>query len=170
MRRLAVAIALAVVLTTSTARADVDLTALVNAQYGERTVTSELHAIAHQRADYQVAFSGGMCDGNGSLTHDGLVTYEVLACTTLGPARAVERWMGSPTHHAILSDKSLTAIGCASEPGLNGAVFYVCALGGLAAPAPIPAPGPAGQPSNVGGSESTPLPAPQPLPDTAVTP
>ncbi len=106
---------------------DPDLTSLVNAAYGARVQDAALHDLAHQRAQFQVTYSGGVCD-NDALTHDGLVTAEVLACTTLGPARAVELWQGSPAHHAILSDPTFTTIGCASAAGVDGAWFYACLL------------------------------------------
>ncbi len=142
MRRfvpLGAAIALIMVLPARTA-ADPDLTSLIAAAYFPRTET--LHDLAHQRVQYQVTFSGGVCAEN-SLTHDGWVSAEVLACNYSGPARAVEQWQGSPPHHAILSDPSLTTIGCASAAGVDGASFHVCVLAAepvVAGRSPTPTP------------------------------
>ena len=160
MRRfvpLGAAIALIMVLPERTA-ADPDLTSLIAAAYFPRTET--LHDLAHERAQYQVTFSGGVCAEN-SLTHDGWSTAEVLACNYSGPARAVEQWQGSPAHNAILSDPALTTIGCASAAGVEGASFHVCVLAAEPVEAArTPNPTPVG---SIPTSGATPAPA---LPDT----
>jgi hypothetical protein len=104
---------------------DTDLTSLIAAAYFPRTET--LHTLAHQRAQYQVTYSGGVC-GADSLTHDGLTTAEVLACNYVGPAHAVEQWQGSPAHNALLADPAYNVIGCGSAAGTGGAMFYACVL------------------------------------------
>ena len=109
----------------SVTTADPELTGLVNSTYLPRT--ESLHDLAHQRAQYQIAYSGGVCAEN-SLTHDGWTTAEVLACNYSGPARAVEQWLGSAPHHAILSDPAYTEIGCATAYGAAGAMFFACVL------------------------------------------
>ena len=140
---------------------DSDLTSLVNAVYGTRT--ESLHELAHERAQYQVAFSGGICS-DSALTHDGLVTAEVIACSSLGPQRVVELWQGSPAHNAILSDSTFTSIGCGSAAGVDGAWFYACVL--AAEPmeaARTPNPTPVGSTPTSGAT-----PQPVLLPNTAI--
>jgi hypothetical protein len=117
---------------------DETLTSLVNAAYGARTEDPGLHELAHERAQYQVTFSGGVC-GPDALTHTGLVTAEVLACNYLGPARAVEQWQGSITHHTLLSG-DFNLIGCGSAQGLDGAWFFACVLSSASVAQPTPAP------------------------------
>ena len=141
---------------------DPDLTSLVAAAYFPRTET--LHALAHERAEFQVAYSGGVCDSD-ALTHDGLTTHEVLACNYIGPERAVEQWQGSITHHAILSDPTLNTIGCGSAAGLDGAWFFACVLAAEPVEAArTPNPTPVG---SIPTSGATPQPTPALLPDTA---
>lgn len=169
MRRVAVALALAGawLLAPISAYADPDLTALVNAAYFPRTET--LHDLAHQRAQYQVTYSGGVCAEN-SLTHDGWITAEVLACNYSGPARAIEQWQGSPPHHAILSDPSFDQIGCATAYGVAGAQFHACVLiaGEPVAAARTPNPTPVGSIPTAGATPEPLVPqANHMLPDTA---
>lgn len=130
-----------VVFARSMVHADSDLTALVEAAFLSRTEDPGLHALAHERAQYQVTFSGGVC-GEGSLTHEGLTTAEVLACNYEGPEKTVQQWLGSPDHAAILLDPNLALIGCGSAPGDDGATFYACVLtaGVSVTTAPTPAP------------------------------
>jgi hypothetical protein len=141
------------------AYSDETLTTLVNAVYGTRQQDTSLHELAHERAQYQVTYSGGVCDSD-ALTHDGLTTPEVLACNTTGPERAVEQWQGSPTHHEILSG-DFTHIGCGSAPGLDGAWFYACTLSNATVAQPTPAPVVPDPPAE------QPTPSPVLLPDTA---
>jgi hypothetical protein len=166
-RRVGAAISLALVLLAVTAQtaADPGLTALVNSAYFPRTEDGSLHALAHERAQYQVAYSGGVCNTDGSLTHDGLVAAEVLACNYAGPERAVEQWLGSPTHNALLSDPSYNLIGCAAVPGSDGSTFYACTLsaGEPVEAARTPNPTPVGAIPTAG---ATPTPAPVLLPNT----
>jgi hypothetical protein len=125
---------------------DESLTSLVNEAYGARTEDPALHELAHERAQYQVTFSGGVC-GPDALTHTGLITAEVLACNYLGPERAVEQWQGSITHHTLLSG-DFNLIGCGSAQGIDGAWFFACTLssGSVAQPTPAPVvPGSAGR-------------------------
>ena len=124
MKRL-ISIFLALVLTSSVGptQANPELVALVNATWLPRVVDAELMSLAADRAAFQLSYSGGTC-GTGSLTHDGATTAEVLACNMEGPARAVEQWLGSPDHNAVLSDPGLTAIGCAVAQGRD--LFFVC--------------------------------------------
>lgn len=145
----------------TTVSADTDLTALVEAAYRPRTEDLDLHALAHERAAFQVAYSGGVCT-DGSLTHDGLVTAEVLACNYAGPERAVEQWQGSPVHDAILSDPSLATIGCGSASGLDGATFYACVLGQVESPPASSGDGP--RASSVPSSGAAPVGGPAPTP------
>ena len=143
---------------------DTSLTALVDSVYGARVHDASLHELAHERAQYQVTYSGGVCAAD-SLTHDGLVTAEVLACNYTGPERAVEQWLASPPHHALLSG-DYDLIGCGSANGVDGAVFYACVLTTTPVAQPTPAP-------VVPAPPAEPVPTPQPtaepvlLPDTA---
>lgn len=138
---------------------DSDLTSLVEAVYGPRTQDASLHDLAHERAQYQVTYSGGIC-GPDALTHDGLTTAEVLACNFLGPERAVEQWLGSPSHHEILSG-DYDLIGCGSAPGQDGSTFYACTLSNATVAQPTPAP-------VVPAPPAEPTPEPVLLPDTAI--
>lgn len=105
-------------------QADVGLTDAVAAAYFPRTVDEGLHAIAHQRV---VEISACGC-----LEHDGMRpgTAEVLVWN-LGEgnpvASAVSRWIGSPTHNAILSDRQYGLIGCA-ERIVAGVHWFACVL------------------------------------------
>jgi hypothetical protein len=138
MKRLALVVLL--LLIPSPVLSDVTLTALVNQTWLTRTSDAVMHDIAHQRAAFQVAYSGGVCNSDGSLTHDGLVTAEVLACNYAGPERAVEQWLGSPVHNSLLSDPSYNLIGCAAAAGSDGSTFYACVLStaSVAQPTPMP--------------------------------
>lgn len=148
MRNL-ISILLALVLSFTPAQttANPDLTATVNATWLVRTVDGDLMSLAQLRADYQVAFSGGLC-APGSMTHEGWTTAEVLACNFFDIQNAIDQWIGSPAHHAILSDAAYTNIGCATAVGVLGSTFYVCVLtspGGEFEP-PITVPNPDPQP------------------------
>ena len=124
---------LGVVLVLSTAapaRADAGLTGAVEAAYFPRYVDDGLHAIAHQRAEELRA-----CN---CLEHDGMRpgTAEVLYSSTLMPnpvQSAVTKWMTSPIHNGILSDRSYGSIGCA-EAVEGDTHWLVCVL----APGPLP--------------------------------
>lgn len=122
MRRWVVAIGIALALTQSTARADVDMTALVNAAFLSRNTDVTLHDIAHQRAvEISSDFShNGWRGGMG----------EVLAWNTghSDPAgHALNQWLGSPPHNALLSDPAYTDIGCGSYV-TEGRYYAVCVL------------------------------------------
>ena len=83
-----------------------------------------LHAIAHQRAEELRA-----CN---CLEHDGMRpgTAEVLYSSTLMPnpvQSAVAKWMASPVHNGILSDRSYGSIGCA-EAAQGDTHWLVCVL------------------------------------------
>ena len=168
MRRVVVALAIAGawLLAPISAYSDTDLEALVAEAFHARVQDAGLHEIAHQRA---VEIS---CEG--CFSHDGIRpgTAEVLAYNGLGAERAVQQWLGSPDHSAILSDPQWGLIGCGSHT--TSSVYYaVCVVAvGTIQPTSIPAPEPTGQPSNVGGSESTSppvaTPEPVPLPNTAM--
>ena len=151
-------------------RADTDLTGYIGAAYFPRTEDPGLHALAHERAAFQVAYSGGIC-ADGSLTHDGLRTAEVLACNSTGGAeRAVQQWQGSAPHHAILSDPSLDTIGCGSATGNDGATFFACVFGQTEPPPPSAEPVGAARSPKPTSAGSTPASGATPprvvLPDT----
>jgi len=120
------------------------LALLMTATGIDRTVDAELMAMAQERAAYQVTFSDGQCDGDGALTHEGSFagTAEVLYCHpgSLAPATdAVEAWMASPDHAAILLDADYGLIGCGhAEAGI--ADFFACVLTGPAAEAVVASP------------------------------
>lgn len=109
---------------------DSGLTSLVNAAYFTRTEDAELHAIAHARA----------VEISTDWSHAGIRpgTWEVLVYNSghTDPAsKAVAQWQGSPDHHAILSDPSLTRIGCAVYV-TNGTHYFACVLMGTEEPPP----------------------------------
>ena len=142
---------------------DSGLTGLVNTAYFPRTEDASLHQLAHERAQYQVAYSGGVC-GPDALTHTGLVTAEVLACNYVGSARAVAQWQESSTHDALLSDRSFNLIGCGSAQGIDGALYFACVLSTASVAQPTPAP-------VVPQPPAEPVPTPAPLlPDTRLDP
>ncbi|MGH2456207.1 MAG: hypothetical protein ACRDHD_08115 [Candidatus Limnocylindria bacterium] len=106
-------------------RADGGLTVAVAATWGSRTVDGALHTIAHQRV---IEISA--CDG--CLNHDRMRpgTAEVLGFNS-GYADPISSviggWRSSPTHNAILSDRSLGRIGCA-EAIVGAGHYFVCVL------------------------------------------
>ena len=113
-------------------RADIGLTDALAAAYVPRTVDEGLHAIAHQRV---IEISACGC-----LEHSGMrpATAEVLVWNQgeANPvASAVSRWIGSPTHNAILSNRQYGLIGCA-ERTVAGVHWFACVL----AAGPLPAP------------------------------
>jgi hypothetical protein len=134
MRGLLCGLLLGVLFVLSTAgpvRADGGLTNAVASAYVPRNVDSGLHSIAHQRVTESSA-----CD---CLDHDGMRpgTAEVLAWASgvANPiAHTVGKWMDSPEHNAILSDRSWGRIGCA-ELVVDGTHWFACVL----AAGPLPA-------------------------------
>ena len=171
MRRVAVALALAGawLLAPISAYSDTDLTSLVDQTFLARTEDASLHDIAHQRAmEISTDFShAGIRPG----------TAEVLAYNGLGAGRAVEQWLGSPDHAAILLDPQWTLIGCGSHVA-SGVYWAVCVLtwGGSpppqdpvpAPPAEIPPPVTVPAPPAPSGSGSASTPEPVLLPNTAM--
>ena len=123
MRRVVVALAVAGawLLAPISAYSDTDLTALVNQTFIPRTEDASLHDIAHQRAvEISTDFShAGIRPG----------TAEVLAYNGLGAERAVQQWVGSPDHYAILMDPRWTRIGCGSHT-TSGVYYTACVLAG----------------------------------------
>lgn len=157
---------------TSSAASDADLTGAVVSAFGPHTEDASLHAIAHQRV---VEISAGFDPAVGiapNFNHSGMRTAEVLAWnmgTTDPVARVVEQWRNSPDHAALLS--SLTIIGCAGLY-VAGAYFAACALAPFAQPVQTPvAPQPTEPPSGPFPLASTAAPLPPvELPDTAAQP
>jgi hypothetical protein len=99
------------------------LALLMTATGIERSVDADLTAIAERR----VAEISACAE---CFTHEGQPadTWEVLAYTdNPDPARAVEVWLGSPDHAAILTDPSLTRIGCAHRL-VSLTHYYACEL------------------------------------------
>lgn len=137
--------------TAGVVRADGGLTDAVAAAFLVRNVDAGLHDIAHARVR-EISASGG-------LEHDGMRagTAEVLAFNAgqASPiANAVNQWIDSPVHRAILSDGSYGRIGCA-EAVVAGTHWFACVL----AAGPLPAQGGSG----AGISSGTML-----LPDTSM--
>lgn len=178
MIRRALGFFLALLLLTSTTvyGANTGLEAQIALVYGiSRTIDPNLHSIAQQRAQYQVDFSGGMCYSDGSLTHAGKDGWyaEVLACNGTGIVRAVEQWVNSPGHHAILSNAGYNLIGCGIAYGSGGSIFYACTL--ATGPAPSTGDGGGSTGNTTDPSTSAPAPssqpqAPQPQPAQTSTP
>jgi hypothetical protein len=138
---------------------DEGLTALVNAAYFPRTEDPELHAIAHQRA----------VEVSTDWSHNGIRpgTWEVLAYNagfTDPASKAVSQWLGSVTHHAILSNPDLTRIGCAEYVTADGTSWFACVLAGPVSTKPTVAPSVQVAPS----PQALPTPQPVLLPDTAI--
>lgn len=167
MRRALVALGLVLALATP-ARSDTDLTALANTVV-TRAESAELHDIAHQRA-VEIA---------SDFSHNGQRegTAEILAYNQTGPARALEQWLGSPPHLAILLDPNLRLVGCGSHTS-DGLYFAACVFtaGEPIAVARTPTPTPVGATPTAGatapappaGTEPAPTPSPPVLlPDTA---
>lgn len=131
-------------------QADAGLTAEVARVFGiQRTESPVLHDLAHVRA----------VETSTNFSHDGMrgTDAEVLAWNSIGSLeRAVQQWLGSPRHAAILSDPDYGTIGCGSH-ATPDATYYVCLLGRGGAPAPKP-PAPA-----------TPAPAPPAPPQAPVS-
>ena len=120
-----------------------------------READPELSALAEARAEQVVT----------NFSHDGQpCCWEVLAWNAGSPdpvGRAVEQWRGSPTHWAILSDPTLTRIGCGHAQS-GDAHYFACLLDR----------GPArtdGQPP-ADNRTSSPAPEPVALPDTSMAP
>lgn len=171
MRRAVVAIGLLLVLTTSTARADADLTSIVNVAYPPRTSEATLHEIAHQRAvEIASDFShNGQRDG----------TAEVLAWNSGFDdpvTNVLNQWLRSPEHDAILTNPVYTKIGCGSYTTDDGRYFAACVLTAPQSAESVgtarsPKPTPAGSTPASGATTVIPAPpagtAPALLPDTA---
>lgn len=170
---MALAIAGAWLLAPISAYADTDLEALVAEAFHARVQDAGLHEIAHQRA-VEIA---------DNFSHEGRRpgTAEVLAYNGLGAARAVQQWLGSPDHFAILSDPQWGRIGCGSH--VVDSVYYgVCVLTWGGEPEPPPPdqspPAEAGEVPIASGSSSPATdggrgtqfttPEPVPLPNTAM--
>ena len=151
--RLAGAILLALALPGSTV-ADSGLTGLVNSAYLPRTESTALHDIAHQRAvEISSDFSH---NGQRSGTAE-VIAYNSGFADPVG--HVLGQWQGSPPHDAILSDPSLTLIGCGSYfDGVTTWFACLLATGSTQPPATPPAP--------PDGTEPAPTPAPL-LPNTA---
>lgn len=107
------------------------LSALLVATGIARGVDVELTAIAERR----------VVEIQSNFSHDGMDPryYEVLAYNEAGPERAVQQWVGSPSHAAIIFNPDLTRIGCAIDVDNTGLMWYACVLTTAPAQAP-PAP------------------------------
>ena len=109
------------------------MTDAVAAAFLVRNVDAGLHDIAHARVREISA--------SGALEHDRMRagTAEVLAFNAgqASPiANAMNQWIDSPVHRAILSDGSYGRIGCA-EAVVAGTHWFACVL----AAGPLPAQG-----------------------------
>lgn len=134
----------------------------------ERTVDPAMTAEAERRVEMiQSDFS-----------HNGITTPEVLAWNsgypdgTTATERAVQQWRESPVHWEILTDPSLTRIGCAIDQ-VGERWYFVCALaqgGATQSAEPAPYIPPTTLPSAPPPSYQPPTPQPVTLPDTAMTP
>ena len=179
LRRAAVALAIAGawLLAPVSVYSDSDLTGLVAGAYFPRTESAELHAIAHQRA-VEIAQPGGWCHcGQRSGTAE-VLAYNAGYADPV--SHAVQQWLGSPSHHAILSDPAFREIGCGSH--FDGETYWAaCVLTWGDSPppqAPVPAPpaevpSPTPTPDDAGMSDTfrhSPTPAPVLLPNTATEP
>lgn len=121
------------------------------------TVDPNLTAIAQRRA-IEVST-------DATFSHDGMdpCCYEILAWNsgTADPVTtAMEQWRGSPSHWAILTNPTLTVIGCGYAKGQENRDVFACVLtqGQARAPAPTPVTTPA--------PVATTAPAPHPPPTT----
>lgn len=115
------------------------LLALIIALTGiARDVDPGLTAIAERRAAETTT--------DATFNHDNAdpCCAEVLAANwNSDPATgAAEQWRGSPGHWAILTDTSLTRIGCGHAVGLDGRHNFACVLARSTTP-PSPPPPPA---------------------------
>jgi hypothetical protein len=162
VRALVLLAALLVLLIPAPVRADAGLTETVAAAYFPRTLDVRLHSIAHARVAELAA-----CD---CLTHNGMLsgTAEVLARNFNVPtpvASAVRQWMGSPSHHAILTSTTYGRIGCAVTLA-NGWHYFACVL----AEGPLPAGSTRGAAPPARGVAPAVVTVGPLLPDTAVAP
>jgi hypothetical protein len=149
LRRAAVLAAALLLAVGGVARADDGLTGRVASVFLLRNVDAPLHQIAHERV---AELAACQC-----LEHDGMRdgTAEVLALNS-GMAdpvgMAVQQWIDSPPHHAILSNAGYGRIGCA-ETVTGGTHWFVCVL----APGPLPP-----QPAPIVAAPAPPAPPPPP--------
>lgn len=141
MRRalaLVLSILMALGLASSTL-ADTRLEGLVSASTYQHTYDANLHSIAHQRAvEIASNFSHDLMR-SGTLEVIGWNQNVVDAEATI-----VNGWMNSPAHFAIITDRSLSRIGC-GHAYINGIDWFTCVVAGdtnIPAPAPAPAPSP----------------------------
>lgn len=156
MRRVLAAVVLALVALTivTEAAAGSSIYADIYAATGiHRTVDASLEALAKARAVEIVT----------DFSHDGWpgTTYEVIAWNAgyADPvAEAVNQWMGSPDHRAILTDPTLNAIGCGSAYS-GGRTYFACELIHSAGATPTATPLPTASP---GSSAGQPQVRPQP--------
>lgn len=101
-----------------------------------RAVDPGLTQIARERA--------AETNTDATFNHEGMRGgSEVLAWNThadleYATRRAAEQWRGSPAHWAILTNASLTRIGCGHSQGPDGRHNFACVLAPGVAPAPAP--------------------------------
>lgn len=142
-----------------------------------RGVDPGLTEIAEQRAQETAT--------DATFNHDSMRpgTWEVLAWNLNYPGdparRAVEQWQGSAGHWEILTNASLTRIGCGHAVGPDGRHNFACVLaqgatipepGGAAEPVVVartPNPMPVGSTPTSGATPAPATPLPM-LPDTAM--
>ena len=122
MRRAALVVLLTISLTSSALATQTLEAAVYSATGISRTISSSLQALAATRAVQIVT----------DFSHDGWPgnTYEVIAWNQGYPdpaGEAVNQWMGSPDHRAILTNPSLNVIGCGSTT-VSGRFYAVCEL------------------------------------------
>lgn len=132
-----------------------------------RTPDPELTAIAQRRASEVI----------NDWSHNGMDPryYEVLAYNNhpdpaYSAERAVVQWSTSPSHWTILTNPTLTRIGCGSATTTDGYTYYACVLttAPVVAPAPEPAPPPPAPSPEPAVSAPEPQPVVMTLPDTAL--
>lgn len=95
-----------------------------------RTVDSGLRSIAAQRVAQISVGANSSLATQPNFSHAGMMTTEVLAWNYGWPdpqGQAIQQWLTSAPHYAILVNRNLTRIGCADNV-VNGVYFAVCAL------------------------------------------
>lgn len=163
MIRRALLVTLMMLMSISFVSASSGLEAQVSSVFGiNRTVSGDAQALAAQRAVQVVT----------DWSHNGVPAgyAEVIAKNTDlagGMVRAVNQWLTSPPHAAILSDSRYTQIGCAAH--VDGGWYYaVCLLPWGTATTDSGA-ADSGSAGGTGNNQNTVTPAPTRSPEPQVT-
>jgi len=102
--------------------------AIADATGIERVHSPRLQAIAAERvAEIQTDFSHDQMQ-TAEILYFGNITKIAQSCPNEPLRCAVNGWLNSPGHYAIMTDTSLNAIGCASFTDATGTYWAACAF------------------------------------------